>query len=112
MNPTEYLHGHKYILFAVFLSSVGSELQTWTLYFSLLVLCGILPLVYYQHRALFVEALQILNLDAITPSDMSTACQDFHQNFPGIHGKLYVLISSIACNQSSCHSNVFLVSLL
>lgn len=51
-------------------SPIGSELQNWSLYFSLPVLHGILSLVYCRHWGLFVCALHILNSDSINNEDM------------------------------------------
>lgn len=73
---------------------IGSELQTWTLYFSLPVLAGILPLIYVQHWALLVGALHILSSDSITPEELSTAetlLQEFYNKFADLYGRVLII---------------------
>lgn len=46
------------------------ELQVWLLYYSSVVLQGILPEDYYQHHLLLVEGIYLLLMDSITESDI------------------------------------------
>ena len=64
----------------------GSELQAWTLYFSLPVLKDILPLVYIRHWALFVGALHMLGADSISLADVRITGDLLQESFPGFYG--------------------------
>ncbi len=57
----------KHALFA------GSEFKAWLLYYSMPVLRGILPPVYFAHYSLLVASLHMLSSHYVSKSDMNAA---------------------------------------
>ena len=82
---TLYPNSISYLL-AVLSVLTGSELQEWTLYFSLPVLKDTLPLVYIQHWALFVGALHILGADSISLADLCITDDLLQESFTDFYG--------------------------
>lgn len=72
---------------------VGSEVRSWLLYFSLPVLDGILPVVYFRHLSLLIAALHILTSDYIRISDLQNSrlfLTQFYERFAELYGKVAV----------------------
>jgi hypothetical protein len=66
----------------------GNEFETWLLYYSLIVLDGILPDEYYRHWFLFVFASHLLTQDSISRNEITLAdniLRDFVQKTPELY---------------------------
>lgn len=88
---TEYDHFSGCCLFSPF-PTLGSQLRSWLLYYSLPTLKGILPQVYMNHYALFVAAIHIFLSEEITETDLSNAEQylkKFYEEYPNLYGMLF-----------------------
>lgn len=71
---------------------LGSELRNWLLYFSLPVLCGVLPDEYLNHLSYLVAGLHILTSSSISPEDLSvadSALKNFYYQFSELYGNLF-----------------------
>ncbi|XP_064461624.1 uncharacterized protein LOC135371566 [Ornithodoros turicata] len=66
----------------------GQEFRSWLLYYSLPVLCGILPRQYLLHLSLLVRSLFLLLQDSLTYTDINTA-QDLLTEFVVKYNMLY-----------------------
>jgi len=67
----------------------ASELRQWLLFYSLPILCGQLPSVYFQHYALLVSTMHILLKNEITCAELEAAeimIRDFSAMFEELYG--------------------------
>ncbi len=71
----------------------GNEVRSWMLYYSLPVLSGVLPSIYFHHYSLLVASLHILSSDSIYPDDLETA-RDFLDRFYLQYGELYGIVTA------------------
>ena len=66
----------------------ASECRSWLFYYSLPVLYGLLPDVYFQQYLLLVEAIYLLNGDSVSP-EIVDHCEQVLKNFCLMHATLY-----------------------
>lgn len=74
--------------------SIGSELRSWLLYYSLPVLVDVLPLVHFKHYSLLVASMHILTSDNISVEDLDAAegwLKKFYMEYEDLYGMYYVL---------------------
>ena len=80
-----------FILFCIFTHTYeASEFRSWLLYYSLPVLCGILPDPYFTHYSLVVAAIHLLLSETITDTMLHKAEQylnRFYEMFAALYGK-------------------------
>ena len=73
----------------------GAELRNWLLFFSLPVLCGVLPSQFLDHLALVVCAIFIYSSESISEQDFLTGnylLKQFHKEFSSLYGELFILV--------------------
>ena len=81
-------------IFCVFSMHIGSQHQSWLLYFALPVLHGVLPRPYFVHLAKLVAALHILSSDNISLEKLHEAdvlLGDVYQHFPRLYGMSFII---------------------
>lgn len=67
----------------------GAELRNWLLFFSVPVLCGILPSQYLSHLALLVGAVYLYSSNCISYQQHHLAqclLEEFYESFSGLYG--------------------------
>ena len=72
--------------------SASSELRNWLLYYSILVLAGILPEKYLSHYAHLVASILHLTAERITKLDLEKARSSlayFYRSFHNLHGNMH-----------------------
>ncbi|CAG2245020.1 unnamed protein product [Mytilus edulis] len=74
----------------------ASELRTWLFFYSLPILCDILPENYFHHYSCFVEGIYLLCTDCITPDDLKrsqTMLSYFVHMFTALYGQRYMTLN-------------------
>ncbi|XP_072023195.1 uncharacterized protein, partial [Amphiura filiformis] len=66
----------------------ASEFRSWLFYYSVPVLFGILPTIYFQHHILLVEAIHTLNSQSISPDDIDK-CEFLLHHYCALFATLY-----------------------
>lgn len=80
--------------------TIGSELKSWLLYYSLPVLKDILPQTFFDHYGLLVRSVHILDSDNISPEELDQAAnwlKKFYQQYKNLYGNDHKLLSSGVC---------------
>ena len=87
------------VLYSMFLSYLANELRSWLFHYSVPVLFGILPPVYFVHYAMFVSAMVTLNGLSVTLRQLDRVkCQldDFYRAYERLYGKALLDVFSLA----------------
>ena len=74
----------------------ASELRSWLFYYSLPVLCDILPTALFMHYACFVEGIYLLCTDCVTHEDLQRSYRllaFFVHMFPAHYGERYMTLN-------------------
>ena len=69
---------------------IASELRSWLFFYSLPVLNGVLPLIYFKHYAQLVFAVYFLSQSSITREELEYAkemLQNFYSKYEDLYGK-------------------------
>lgn len=84
--------------FALLFVYAGTEWQYWLLFYSLPLLSGILPNVYYLHYCALVCAIAMLVSGNISEGDLDKASvllKEFHRHAGDLYGKIYIYIYAL-----------------
>ncbi|XP_063425300.1 uncharacterized protein LOC134708578 [Mytilus trossulus] len=74
----------------------ASEIRSWLQFYSLPVLCDILPEEYFMHFACYVQGIYLLSSDSISPVDLQKSqslLSYFVHMFPSLYGERYVTLN-------------------
>ncbi|XP_046332208.1 uncharacterized protein LOC124115320 [Haliotis rufescens] len=74
----------------------AAELRSWLLFYSIPILRGLLPYVYFYHYTCFVEAITLLSMDSISEADVKNGqvlLDYFVYMFADLYGERYLTLN-------------------